>query len=270
MRTGRRYPIANPSDACTVLGVGSIRCLFPVICALALALVPAKGAVLIHEYTLSGSLADNLSGPPLAAFGGQINSLGYVVTQSQGLRLTSPTLTAIDYSVAFSFRLSSAVGNMKLLDFHGLTDTTGLYQDNGRLTFIPGGAAVAADIKSGGDYQVVVTRDGVTALVSAYVNGLAVFSFTDTVGPVAVVANGELNFFRDNFNLSQADPAGGTINSIRVYNGALTAGEVSALYAATMPQAIPEPTTVALMVIGLSAAVLSARRRTRSSGSRHS
>jgi hypothetical protein len=68
-----------------------------------------------------------------------------------------------------------------------------------------------------------------------------------------VAPNRELNFFRENFNVSPTDPAGGTLQSIRIYNGALTAGEVGNLFAAAVPLPIPEPSTVALLLTGLAA-----------------
>lgn len=253
MREMPRYRIANPARACTVLGVGPFRHLFPLVCLFALVLSPARSAVLIHDFTLRGTLADSLPGPSLVAMGGQITALGYVAVQSQGLSLTSPSLTVANYSVEFTFRLNSANGNMKLLDLHGLTDTTGLYQDNGRLTFAPGAAAATASITSGTDLHVVLTRDSVTNQVRGFLNGQQVFAFTDATGVALVAPNRELNFFRDNFNLSPADPVGGTIQSIRIYNGALTASEVSGLYAVAVPLPIPEPSVVALLLTGLAA-----------------
>lgn len=253
MRAESRYRIAKPAHARTVLGVGPLRHLIPLAYLFVLLPSPARSAVLIHDYTLRGTLDDRLTGPALVAMGGQITALGYVAVQSQGLRLTSPSLTVADYSVEFAFRHNSANGNMKLLDLHGLTDLTGLYEDNGRLTFSPGAAAAAANIASGTDLHVVLTRDCLSHQVSAYLNGQQVFAFTDPAGVAVVASNRELNFLRDNFNISPTDPAGGTIQSIRIYNGALTAGEVSNLFAAAVPLPVPEPSTVALLLAGLAA-----------------
>ena len=97
MRETPRNRIAKPAHPCTVLAVGPFRHLLPLVGLILLLLSPARSAVLIHDYTLRGTLADSLPGPALVAMGGQITALGYVAVQSQGLKLTSPTLTVANY-----------------------------------------------------------------------------------------------------------------------------------------------------------------------------
>lgn len=234
-------------------------------CWLALVAAPAHAATLIHEYALRGTLDDNRGGPALNSLGGQITSLGYVFAANQGLTLSSPVLSATDFSLEFSFKFDATSGYRKIADFHGLADDSGFYQLNGNLNFYPVATAGQTDFAPGTDVHVVLTRDGATNIVTGYVNGQQRFTFLDD-GPRATItaANTTLNFFVDDFATSQREASGGTANYLRVYNGALSATEVSNLYAAGAPLAIPEPGTAALLAFG-AAVMLTAARRSRSS-----
>lgn len=249
--------------------VGPLRPLLLFVCGLALCTLPVRAAVLIHEYALRGSLADNKGGPALTTFGGQVTALGYVFSSSQGVGLTAPSLTPADYSLEFSFRLNSTVGTMKLLDVHNLGDRTGLYQIDGRLSFEPVAKATNVNVSPGNNAHVVVTRSSATNVVSTYVNGQLVFSFNDTGGAGVVSANRQFLLFRDQFATGVPSvPASGTLNYARVFNGALTAGEVSALFSAGPPlpplAPIPEPSTTALLITGIAVFAFSAHRRRKS------
>lgn len=233
------------------------------LCGLVLLPGPLRAAVLIHEYALRGSLDDNLGGSPLTALGGQITALGYVFAANQGLSFSSKTFNPSSYSIELSFKLDSTAGSTKILDFHNLTSNPGLYQENGRLTFAPEASSGLLDFTPGANVHVVFTRDGATDLVTAYVNGQQSFSFYDS-GSLASPPgfSNKLNLFLDDKNAAQA--SGGTLDYLRVFNGALTASEVQALFAGGPPSAIPEPSTVALLSVGtLTAAAVAGRRRRR-------
>ena len=82
----------------------------------------AQAAVLLDEYSLRGTLADNLGGPSLTTvlFGGLAGAItpnGYVFGPDQGLMLINPALNATTYSIEFSVSLSATSGYRKLLDF---------------------------------------------------------------------------------------------------------------------------------------------------------
>jgi hypothetical protein len=109
-------------------------------CATTLALAPARAAVLIHEYSLRGSFADSAGNTPLTAFGGQISALGYTFAANQGLILASPTISPVNYSLEFSFRLDSVAGGQKLVDFKSLDTNDGLYVRDGRIGFFAASA----------------------------------------------------------------------------------------------------------------------------------
>jgi hypothetical protein len=232
------------------------------VCGLVLLHLPARAAVLIHEYALRGSLQDSVGDTPLTDLGGQITALGYVFAANQGLAFSSRDFTPSNYSLELSFNLDTAVGTSKLLDFHNLTADPGLYQQDGRLSFIPAANASGLDFISGTNVHLVLTRDGATNLVTAYNNGQQRFSFYDDQALAAPPGfSNKLSFFVNDGN--EPNASGGTANYLRIFNGALTAGEVSALYAAGPPIGVPEPTTLALLAFGSALAALASRRRRR-------
>jgi hypothetical protein len=252
--------IANIRAVCNRAGVGRTRRIIPITCLLALLFVPARSAVLIHEYALRGTLADNLGGPALTSLGGEITALGYIFAANQGLSLTNSLLTPANYSLEFSLKLDSVAGTTKLVDFHNRADNTGLYQTQDRLTFIPSGAATAGGIAAATNVHVVLTRDGATNVVTVFVNGQVGFSFLDT-SLEATHRNDRLYFLTNDLFMSSAgDASGGTLNYLRLFNGALTSAEVSTLFSAGPPLAIPEAPIAVLFSIGLVVTFLMSRR----------
>jgi hypothetical protein len=106
--------------------------------------------------------------------------------------------------------------------------------------------------------HIVLTRDAATDVVTAYVNGEQRFSFVDNLSLATPPGfSNKLNFFVDD----QLNGSGGTANYLRVFNGALTSTEVSTLFAAGHPSAVPEPATIILLTFGTAALAYSSRRR---------
>lgn len=220
--------------------------------------LPVRGAILIHEYALRSSLADNLGGNSLTALGGEITALGYVFAANQGLVFSSREFTPADFSIELSFRFDATEGASKIIDFHHLTSDPGLYQRNGTLAFNPSASASFSDFSPGQDVHVVLTRDGVTNFVTAYVDGQQRFSFHD---PLTLASppgfSNRLSFFADeDFNVS-----GGTANYLRIFQGALDAREVGGLFEARPPVLIPEPSPFILVTVGTLVIAVTLRRR---------
>src|SRR5207302_4862194 len=112
--------------------------------------------------------------------------------------------------------------------------------------------------------EVALTRNSSTGNVIGYVNGVPRLSFTDTNALAVTNAPGnELIFFVDDFATGQNEASGGTLNYLRIYNGALTPAQVAALYAAGAPAAIPEPGATAAMGGVAALGFFVRRRRTR-------
>ncbi|MEO6244952.1 MAG: LamG-like jellyroll fold domain-containing protein [Opitutaceae bacterium] len=218
-------------------------------CAAILALAPARAAVLVHEYALRGSLNDSVGNTPLTSFGGQITALGYIFAANQGLAFSAPAFSPVNYSLEFSFKLNTVSGDRKLVDFANLASNLGAYDRNGVLNFFPSSAPGPQIIAANTSVHVVITRDNPSGVVNGYVNGQLSFSFNDAAG-AASAAGGAFRFFMDDNVTGQTEASGGTVNYMRFYNGALTQGEVSALYAAGPPLVVPEPSTYALLSLG--------------------
>ena len=105
-------------------------------------------AILIDEYTLQGTLADSLGGPPLASLGGTITPTGYVFAANQGLAFTNPALTSANFSIELSFKFDVTTGYRKIVDFLNLGSDSGLYQLNGNLNFYPVATTGTSDFAS--------------------------------------------------------------------------------------------------------------------------
>ena len=140
------------------------------------------------------------------------------------------------YTIVVLFE-SRHEGFVRLIDFKNGTADTGLYSQEGYLSFY-NLAAGAATIGST-FVQVVLTR-GADGTVSGYVDGAQQFTFTDTTSQ-AVISNDTLRFFQDNTSGGagfEASP--GAVARIRLYDKALTASEVGSL---NQLPANPCPTT---------------------------
>jgi hypothetical protein len=198
-------------------------------------LLPSPGfpASITHTYDLNGSLTDGLGGPSLISAGGTLTATGYTFGPNQGLTLSGGLVDDADYSLELVFNLETVIGDRRLLDFKNLTKDTGLYVSNGALNFFisgfDGGTQVflgsSASIAAGQTVHLVFTRDDTTNAVVGYLNGVPDLSITDT-GDRTVFTNSVIHFFIDD----TVEAAGGFVDLIRVYDGALTAAEVAALY----------------------------------------
>ncbi len=188
---------------------------------------------------------------------------------------TNPFVSSSNYSVVLlaNFQLSAAdAAATKIFDFKDLSSDAGLYINSatGVLSFIDGSANILGIGGAGVsllDYpQVVLTRDGMTGLVSIYQNGTLAFSFMDStglaiLGDSMISSNAFLTVFKDDATGTGGaltnESTQGNIARLRLYNGVLTADQVAALDTV----AVPEPATWALLGLGVFAA-FALRRKT--------
>jgi len=227
----------------------------------------AQTAALLDEYSLRGTLADNLGGPALtpvlfSGVAGAITPTGYVFGANQGLLFVNPAFSPDTYSIELSFNFSLTSGYRKILDFKGLAVDAGFYNLNTALNFYPVATGVTGDFANGVTEHVVLTRDGVTGAVIGYVNGVQRFSFTDSSN-LAVFSTSDHRavFVVDDIATSQNESSGGTLNFIRIYNGVLTPSQVHDAYLLGAPLLVPEPATSALLALGAAMVLAATRRR---------
>jgi hypothetical protein len=229
-----------------------------------------NAAVLQGDYQFQNSLAPSLGAMgSLNYLGGTTAYINDVVDGQNRLVLSVPTgggpqavldgfVSSTNYSMVLlaSLNVNVAVAT-KLLDFKNLTSDSGVYVNGGFLDFfdasgatlIPPGAGVAV---TNGYEQIVLTRDGITDLTTAYVNGLQAFSFVDSSGLAIITSTNSpgslLSFFKDDSaGLGIPEDSSGNIARLRLYDGALTGEEVGLLDRITP---VPEPGSLAMLFIG--------------------
>jgi hypothetical protein len=219
-------------------------------------------AGLTHDYEFNGTLTDSLGGPSLTSLGGTIGASSYTFGQQQGLSLSGALASAGTYTIDMSFEFTNLSGYQKILDFKNLAADNGLYTLNQNLDYYLGGAINGPTTLTPSTYmRVDLTRDGTTNLLTAYVNGVAQISFTDSSSDATFSAAGNIiNFFQDDNATGGRESSPGSVDQIRIYDTALSATEVSALGGPKLPGAVPEPAGVILVTTGLAFAGLGARR----------
>jgi hypothetical protein len=206
-------------------------------------------ASLIHDYTFQNTLADSLGGPSLTSLGGTLGAGTYTFGAEQGLSL-SGALTAsqaANYSVYMDFDFDDLTGYRKILDFKNLASDNGLYDLSTDLNYYNFSFGPSGAFTAGTFAQVVLTRDSVSGLLTGYVNGVEQIQFTDTTSDAVFnAANNIINFFEDDAVTGGRESSSGAVSEIRIYDGALTASEVTAL-----STTVPEPISLVLTGTGL-------------------
>lgn len=205
-----------------------------------------------HQYRLNGSLNDDLGGVSLTSNGGVLNAAGYSFAANQGLTLNADLGSV--YTVDLSYHYDNHNGWQKIVDFSNLAADAGMYTLNDRYNFYPLGSDDGPAPANNVDGRLTLTRDA-SALVSIYSNGALVGSFTDSAG-YANFTGHAANFFIDDHATGQREATSGLVNYLRTYDTALSAQQVM-----TLAAPVPEPETYAMLLIGLAAMALVARRR---------
>jgi hypothetical protein len=173
-----------------------------------------------------------------------------------------------NYSIVTDFSFTDLNGYRKIVDFKDLGSDNGFYNLNSSPVFYNGGLAASgtATFQSNQLSRVVITRDANSNLFSTYVDGTLQFTYTDT-GSAAVFTGSNIHFFQDDGSGNEA--SAGNYDYIAFYDNALTASDVVALgpvgtYAPGTITATPEPSTYAMMALGLSVMGLLGRKRRKS------
>jgi hypothetical protein len=182
----------------------------------------------VHLYDFNGSLADQMGGPALIADGGTLVDGHYVFGMNQGLRLSGALADPSNYSIVLVGQLSSLANFWnKVIDFQERTSDAGLYVAGSHLTLYPG-AAGPDTITANQDFQLTLTRDGASGETDIYLNGVLQQIYSGAVSSAAIPSNNVLTFFEDD-KLTISEATAGSVDSIAIYDRALTAAEVANL-----------------------------------------
>lgn len=229
---------------------------------------------LTHDYELNGSYADALGGPSLGHDGGTFdaNLTQYVFGANQGLTLSNGLSNSAgnngNYSIETRFQFTTTNGYRKILDVKNLTVDAGLYNLDNTLNFYPSASGGTLFSSSNPYADVVLSRNGSNNVVTGYVNGAQVFSFTDSSGAAIFnSANNIIRFFEDDTATSQGEASAGSVDRIRIFDGAVNQAQVTALYNNTFPipmsgASVPEASTLLCFgsLVGMGGAILRRRR----------
>lgn len=222
-------------------------------------------ATLVHQFNLDNSYADSVGSSTLVADGGSLNAGGgYSFGQNQGLTLSNAfTGFEGDYTIQLDVKysdLNSRTAWRKILDFKDKSSDSGFYYQNGFENFFP--VAQGPDqVTTNHLDRVVLTRDGGSGVVSAYLNGVQQFSFTDSSNlavfdsPANVV-----HFAEDDANTGFNEDDAGGIRDIRIFEGAASLAQIQNL--APVPEATTTVSFVLMMLMGVVFFVRRSRKST--------
>lgn len=202
----------------------------------------AGAATLRAEYRFQGDLASEIAGAPDLANIGQgnrfaserINGLGLqqVLRFPQGNGLSLATAGLVDptnNSVVVVFRLASTKGYRRILDFASGVSDIGLYNLNGSVALYGAGSTSKDAVLNNSYAEIALTNAaaaGGSEQVTAYLNGTEVAAGKASSG--FDLGSGQLRFFRDNTSGAfTGEESSGAVSCVLVYDGTLTADEVS-------------------------------------------
>ena len=202
----------------------------------------AGAATLRAVYRFQGDLASEIASAPDLANIGQgnsfaterINGLGrrqvLRFPEGNGLSLnTTGLVNPTSNSVVVVFRLASTSGYRRILDFAGGVSDTGLYNLDGRVALYGANSSSENVVLNNSYTEIALTNAAVAGgseQVTAYLNGTEVAGGKASAG--FDLGSGQLRFFRDNtIGAFPGEESSGAVSCVLVYDGTLTAGEVS-------------------------------------------
>lgn len=230
-------------------------------------------ATLIHQYDFNGNADDTLGGKPLVKYGaGTYNDNStYSYLKGGGFALADSPGDA--YTLDLTFQFSNVYNLARILNFSNFTSYYGLYYSSSGKYFVSGGAtpAFGHPLTFQQPTRLTWVRD-TDGNVAIYQDGALVCSWVDSGGFFAAAKNTHISFFVQTGPHDLAGYSTGTIDSLRVYNTALTADQINPPLPAKQPEtppgtpsaSVPEPASVAVFGVGMALIGFLRRRQSRS------
>jgi hypothetical protein len=223
----------------------------------------ARAQTLVHAYYFNGTLNDSVGSTALTnPYGGSLTSNPgyYTFGTAQGLGFTGASGLQTDFTIAMRFSFDTLGGYQRIIDFSNLGSDIGMYTLGTALRFYPVTSGGTLTANTGIDF--ILTRSSSSGLVTGYFGTTEVFNFTDTSNyAVGSTIPGQTTwwFFRDD----GGENAPGRVDSLLIYNGALSGAAIAAGAATNALTAIPEPATNAALLglAGLAGALWYRRHR---------
>ena len=175
----------------------------------------AQAHQLLRDYRFVENLTDSSGkGPELKKTNGALGNGTYAFREGEGLELERSGVTD-HYTVEITFKFEDTASWQKIVDFKKGASDNGLYVYEGRLQFY--NLAIGGDFQAGQEYRVRIERDKGTNLVKAYLNGSAVWEFTDTAGD-AVFDGESAVFFLDDAATGGQEVSAGVATRLRIWD----------------------------------------------------
>lgn len=197
---------------------------------------PAVAQTLIHDYQFTSDFTDALGGPAIVGNGDVAGGV-YDFDAGEGLSLSNwitANATSGNYSIAVQFTPDDITGFRRFFDFNDLANDSGIYsKENGYQFFDrtndPGPTYDTTDtFATGKATNLLITRDGGTGLFTTYVDGVQLINQTyhDVNDAVFDATDNIIFLFQDNGAIEET---GGTVDHVKVYDGALSPTQVAEL-----------------------------------------
>ncbi len=217
-------------------------------------------ATLVHQYDFTGDLTDSLgNGDPLTEF--NTNSSGFGAdgwswTASSnpggGLVLVASLADPANYSLGFRISYQQVSPSWrKIVSFKGTGDDNGLYYYNANLQYYPFGANIAITFSTNTFYDFIFSRSSASGgTMMVYVveqDGTLtkVYEEADAGGASIPVSLGggeyEFRLFMDDTTTDGEWTSGGTVKTVRVWDGPLAEEEVGGALEPEPSAATPVP-----------------------------
>ena len=188
----------------------------------------------VADYEFDSTLTSDVGSVPALEYlgsGATYSGTRLTIEAGSGLRLAPATGVPSDrYTMVFDMTLVDTSGWRKIVDFASRSVNPGVYLNAAFPVFasespIDGLPTVEVDVP----FQMAVTRDSFTERVNVFIDGEMRLSFLDAGGDAVVGGTGELFFLVDDTAGGGADHPEGSIDRLRIWDGAMTPAQIEAL-----------------------------------------